>query len=88
MAKTKMICPFSGELCRGCPIYRGRHYYLCFYSKYRGHLVEPEEVSETVTTPTSELGPNKVFEIPYIKLPNIEPIKAIDPYFIVKRGGS
>jgi hypothetical protein len=38
MAKTKMICPFSGKLCKECPLYRGRHYYLCFAKKYRGHL--------------------------------------------------
>ncbi len=38
MAKDKMLCPFSGELCQECPQFRGRHYYLCFYSKYRGYL--------------------------------------------------
>ena len=38
MAKTKMLCPFSNEPCRECPTYRGRHYYLCFHDKYRGHL--------------------------------------------------
>lgn len=38
MAKTDMVCPFSGELCRECPQYRGRHYYLCFCNKYRGYL--------------------------------------------------
>jgi hypothetical protein len=38
VAKTKMLCPFSGELCRECPQFRGRHYYLCFYGKYRGYL--------------------------------------------------
>jgi hypothetical protein len=38
MAKIKMLCPFSGELCRECAQYRGRHYYLCFYAKYRGYL--------------------------------------------------
>ncbi|MBN1224737.1 MAG: hypothetical protein JXB23_15935 [Candidatus Aminicenantes bacterium] len=38
MAKKKMLCPFSGELCRECPQYRGRHYYLCFSTKYRGYL--------------------------------------------------
>jgi len=43
MAKVKMLCPFSGELCRECPQYRGRHYYLCFYTKYRGCLGKPEE---------------------------------------------
>jgi hypothetical protein len=38
MAKIKMLCPFSGELCRECPQFRGRHYYLCFCAKYRGYL--------------------------------------------------
>jgi len=38
MAKIKMLCPFSAELCRECPQYRGRHYYLCFYTGYRGYL--------------------------------------------------
>ncbi|MGQ9654877.1 MAG: hypothetical protein ACUVXD_12500 [Thermodesulfobacteriota bacterium] len=38
MAKEKMICPFSKGLCMECPQYRGRHYYLCFCTKYRGYL--------------------------------------------------
>ncbi len=38
MAKTKMLCPFTNKLCRECPMYRGRHYFLCFHVKYRGHL--------------------------------------------------
>lgn len=38
MAKTKMLCPFSNQLCRECPQYRGRHYFLCFNTKYRGYL--------------------------------------------------
>ncbi len=38
MAKTKMLCPFSNQLCQECPQYRGRHYYLCFHAKYRGYL--------------------------------------------------
>lgn len=41
MAKTKMLCPFSNELCQECPVYRGRHYFLCFHDKYRGHLGDP-----------------------------------------------
>lgn len=45
MAKTKMICPFSGELCVECPQYRGRHYYLCFSKKYRGYLGEKKDQS-------------------------------------------
>ena len=42
MAKEKMLCPFSGELCRECPQFRGRHYYLCFCTKYRGYLGKAE----------------------------------------------
>jgi hypothetical protein len=40
MAKSKMLCPFSKKLCFECPQYRGRHYYLCFNTKYRGYLGE------------------------------------------------
>ena len=42
MAKENMLCPFSGDLCRECPVYRGRHYYLCYNSEYRGHIEDPE----------------------------------------------
>jgi len=38
MAKTGMLCPFSGKLCVDCSVYRGRHYYLCFCENYRGYL--------------------------------------------------
>ena len=38
MAKTKMLCPFTNGLCQECPMYCGRHYFLCFHTKYRGHL--------------------------------------------------
>jgi hypothetical protein len=44
MAKTKMICPFSAELCVECPQYRGRHYFLCFAKKYRGYLESKKEI--------------------------------------------
>lgn len=38
MAKSNMLCPFSEKLCFECPQYRGRHYYLCFNTNYRGYL--------------------------------------------------
>lgn len=38
MAKKKRLCPFSKKLCRECPLYRGRHYYLCYCNTYRRHL--------------------------------------------------
>jgi hypothetical protein len=40
MAKARMICPFSGAMCKDCPVYRGRHYLLCYCEKYRGSLPE------------------------------------------------
>lgn len=45
MAKEKMLCPFSGKLCKECPLYRGRHYYLCFNKSYRGHLENTDEAA-------------------------------------------
>jgi hypothetical protein len=43
VAKIDMICPFSKKLCQECPLYRGRHYYLCFHTKYRGYLGEKKK---------------------------------------------
>jgi len=42
MAKIDMVCPFTQRLCDECPLYRGRHYYLCFCEKYRGYIGEAE----------------------------------------------
>jgi hypothetical protein len=36
MTKFKMVCPFSKQLCRQCPIFRGRHLNLCSASKNAG----------------------------------------------------
>jgi len=47
MAKTKMICPFSRNLCVECGHYRGRHYYLCFCKTYRGYLGEAQGIHES-----------------------------------------
>jgi hypothetical protein len=74
MAKEDMLCPFSGELCRECPLYRGRHYYLCFSKKYRGHLEGSERVTKGTNPGTSEAEPDKQFEAP-VKMPS-----AIDPF--------
>ncbi|MBW1996742.1 MAG: hypothetical protein JRJ29_02125 [Deltaproteobacteria bacterium] len=67
MAKTKMICPFSKELCRECPQYRGRHYYLCFCTKYRGYLGDKEEQGEKKSG-TSRI--NKKFGFPPLPKPS------------------
>jgi hypothetical protein len=73
MAKTRMLCPFSGELCKECPVYRGRHYYLCFCQKYRGCLSKPRK-----TPNTSRIGSNGKFEMPSV----IRAVSAFDPFDI------
>lgn len=67
MAKKKMLCPFSGELCRECPQYRGRHYYLCFCKEYRGYLGTPEKQDEQKSARRSI---NSKFEIPPVLTPS------------------
>jgi hypothetical protein len=49
MAKTSMLCPFNYRLCKECPLYRGRHYYLGLCKKYRGYLGEPEDNTKSGT---------------------------------------
>jgi hypothetical protein len=71
MAKKRMLCPFSGRLCKDCPLYRGRHYYLCFNEKYRGCLVKGEKAP-----PASGRNSNSKFEIP----PEVQALKALDPF--------
>lgn len=41
MMKAKVICPFMGRPCKECAEYRGRHYQLCFWRAYRGHVEGP-----------------------------------------------
>jgi hypothetical protein len=76
VAKEDMICPFSGKLCRECPIYRGRHYYLCFNKRYRGHLETSGGDTKKSNPGTSEAEHFKQFEIP-TKIPS-----AIDPFTV------
>ena len=67
MAKTKMLCPFSNQLCRECPQYRGRHYFLCYHTKYRGYMGDPEkEVKKKSWT----AEPNPQFDIPLLYPPS------------------
>ena len=61
MAKTKMLCPFTKELCRECAQYRGRHYYLCFCTKYRGYIGDTEEQTERET---EGRGDKEKFDLP------------------------
>jgi hypothetical protein len=70
MAKANMLCPFSGGLCRDCPLYRGRHFYLCFCTKYRGHLTQAGK------TPPAFRRDNGKFKMPRI----IPSAKSVDPF--------
>lgn len=70
MAKARMICPFSSTICKDCPVYRGRHYLLCFCQKYRGYL--PEAIKNL---PMSRKSSNGKFEMPSL------PTTKKDPYF-------
>jgi hypothetical protein len=71
MAKVKMMCPFSGVLCKDCPVYRGRHYYLCFCKKYRGSL---PQVNKNMSA--SQKKSNGKFEMP----PEVKGVKHFDPF--------
>jgi hypothetical protein len=46
MARVKMMCPISKEACTECPIYRGRHFYLCFSKEYHGVSFGAEQIDE------------------------------------------
>lgn len=75
MAKEKMICPFSNRICKECPLYRGRHYYLCFNQKYRGYLGKSEKGTKEAVLPDSGEGLKAKFEI----LSKIA-VNAFDPF--------
>jgi hypothetical protein len=58
-------------------LYRGRHYYLCFYEKYRGYLGEPGGSAKKNPHLVPGARSNGTFEIPLIA-----PKSAIDPFVV------
>jgi hypothetical protein len=46
MAKVKMTCPISKGVCTECPIYRGRHFYMCFSKEYYGTSLGAKQIDE------------------------------------------
>jgi len=76
MAKTKMLCPFLGGICKECAFYRGRHYYLCFCPKYRGYIDEPENDSGHLM---SGYKPGK------FEWPAALSVKAFDPFALPQK---
>jgi hypothetical protein len=79
MAKREMICPFSGRLCEECPLYRGRHYFMCFCDRYRGHLNDTAGNGGTDKPLAAGLWSAEIFEFPGIK-----PRSAIDPFVMTE----
>jgi hypothetical protein len=71
MARITMKCPFPGVVCKECPVYRGRHYYLCFSEKYRGSLPGAKK-----DLPMSKKNSNSNFEMS----PEVEGVKIFDPF--------
>jgi hypothetical protein len=45
MAKKPMFCPFTDRICVECPLYRGRHYYVCYCKNYRGYIKSKNEIT-------------------------------------------
>lgn len=70
-----MICPFSGKLCRECPIFRGRHYFLCYKEDYRGFI------KENAATPVKTI--NRSFRrdtADLLHMQVLDKTKPLDPY--------
>ncbi len=62
MAKTKMICPFSGKICIQCGIFRGRHAGFCYVTTYRGYSPE----GQVLKKPEKKRNGGTKFDLPEI----------------------
>lgn len=86
MAKEKMLCPFSKKLCRECPLYKGRHYYLCYCNNYRGHLENSESQAEQRLAKAA-INKFKNFEMPPVLKPSSTWLVLNEFAERVKKGG-
>ena len=60
MAKETMLCPISGRACRNCPLFIGRHYFMCYAkSRHPG----PERVVKIQAEPAAIKAHGK-FKLP------------------------
>ncbi|MBN2041183.1 MAG: hypothetical protein JW864_14160 [Spirochaetes bacterium] len=41
-------CPFTGKGCKNCPLYRSRHYSLCFNQHYVENIDDKEATIKSV----------------------------------------
>lgn len=48
MATKKIKCPFSGRACKNCPLYRSRHYSLCFNTHYQDNVEYKDSITKSV----------------------------------------
>jgi hypothetical protein len=64
----------NGERRDAMSLYRGRHYYLCFSKKYRGHLEKPGGAGRGTNPGMSEAEYDEHFK-PLTKMPS-----AVDPF--------
>ena len=72
MAKEKVVCPFSKGLCKECALYRGRHYYLCYYPAYRGYLGGNKKKGR------GRVGAREgLFSLPDIKVKTMDPFQRL-----------
>ena len=77
MAKREMMCPFSGDLCKNCALYIGRHYYRCFFENYRGYVCHPKHNDEIDSYHGSDDNPDLDFEMPETET------EVLDPFTVV-----
>jgi len=63
MAKTAITCPFTHNVCTECPIFRGRHFYLCFGKAFCGSEWEMTRYSN-VEYRNSDRNNDKTFGMP------------------------
>jgi hypothetical protein len=63
MAKIAMACPFTHHVCTECPIFRGRHFYLCLAKALRGSEWEMTRYS-IVAYRNSDEKHDKTFGMP------------------------
>ncbi len=56
MATQMMRCPFSGKACKNCPLYRSRHYSLCFNAHYQKNIDQKDEINKLIKETTLKHG--------------------------------
>jgi len=63
VAKHKILCPISHTVCTECAIYRGRHFYLCYSTAFKGSAFDPERIRQFKEAEKKK-EPDKTFGMP------------------------